>query len=199
MTTFRLPSVSSGPRGLRFSDYIDGAKELGCSIAALKAVGMVESEGEGFLLDGRPKISFEAHWFSGLTKHRFDADFPNISSMKANKRLARGGAGEYPRLQQALALDPMAAVAATRWGRFQMPGKAYGAAFDTLGTFVKAMYQSEIEQLDAFIALVKKKGLDTHLRIGDMAGFAAGYNPEAAQKAGYVDRLDSAYRRMTRA
>ena len=48
------------------------ANALGCEVAAIKAVAEVEAAGVGFHASGEPKILFERHWFSRLTKGRYD-------------------------------------------------------------------------------------------------------------------------------
>lgn len=44
------------------------AKRLGVDVPTVRAVAEVESNGVGFLPDGRPKILFERHIFSRLTE-----------------------------------------------------------------------------------------------------------------------------------
>ncbi|MCC6559800.1 MAG: DUF3380 domain-containing protein, partial [Xanthomonadales bacterium] len=48
------------------------SERLEVSVPTLKAVAEVESAGSGFLSDGRPKILFEGHVFSRLTKRAYD-------------------------------------------------------------------------------------------------------------------------------
>ena len=48
--------------------------------AELWAVLSVETRGCGFLPDRRPLILFERHYFSRLTKGKFDAEAPDISN-----------------------------------------------------------------------------------------------------------------------
>ncbi|AZA64465.1 DUF3380 domain-containing protein [Chryseobacterium carnipullorum] len=52
-------------------DYINAAKELGCEVAAIKAVAEVESRGSGFLSSGEPKILFERHRFYKYTNGKY--------------------------------------------------------------------------------------------------------------------------------
>ena len=58
------------------NDITAAAAALQCEPGAVRAVCDVESAGGGFLADGRPKILFEAHIFSGLTRHRWDEGHP---------------------------------------------------------------------------------------------------------------------------
>ncbi len=190
---YRLPPVSPPPRGLLRQDYIDSAKELGCSVASVKAVAEVESLGDGFLIDGRPKILFEAHKFSEYTGRQYDSSHPNISSLKWNRRLYRGGVGEYARLQQALALDHVAALKAASWGKFQILGANHKlCGFKTVEAFVEAHFHSENEQLDAFVSFVKARGLQQAIINKDWAVFAKGYNGKRYKENGYHVKLAKA-------
>ena len=71
------------------------AKKIDCQVAAVRAVIDVESRG-GFLPDKRPKILFERHYFSRLTKRKFDGSHPLVSNPKWGGY--KGGAAEYDRL-----------------------------------------------------------------------------------------------------
>jgi len=190
---YKLPLTSSGSKGLSALDYIDSAREIGCSVAAIKAVAEVESSGGGFLLDGRPKILFEAHKFSEYTKRRFDATHPNISSVSWNRKLYRGGIGEYSRLQAAIELDHVAALKSASWGRFQILGANHLLCkFATVELFVAAHFHNENEQLDAFVSFVKSRKLDGHMRTGNWAGFALGYNGRRYKENNYDVKLAAA-------
>jgi N-acetylmuramidase len=70
---------------LNDSDLQGAAQQLGCELVVLKAVADVESRGNGFLADKRPKILFEAHVFSRLTGHQYDGTHPGISSRVWNR------------------------------------------------------------------------------------------------------------------
>lgn len=191
--SYQLPSVSPGPRGLMLADYMDAARELGCSVAAVKAVAHVESLGGGFLRDGRPKILFEAHKFSELTGHMFDASHPNISSLKWDKRLYRGGVGEYSRLQQAMGLNAHAALKAASWGMFQILGLNHKlCGFASVESFVMAMFTAEREQLDAAVSFVKARKLDGYIRSGNWPEFARGYNGRSFKANKYDLKLAAA-------
>ena len=168
------------------------AKKLGCEVAAVRAVIDVESRG-GFLPDGRPKILFERHYFSRLTKGRFDASHPGISNGKWG---GYGAAGkhQYDRLSQAIALDRDAALRSASWGLFQIMGdhcKSLGYA--DAEAFVAAMVSGEAAQLDAFVGFVKKNKLDDELIRHDWAGFARGYNGPAFRANRYDEKLAAAY------
>ena len=63
---FKLPVASTDVKKLSELDYQDIAKELGCKVAAIKAVADVESSGDVFFSNGKPKILYEAHIFLAI-------------------------------------------------------------------------------------------------------------------------------------
>jgi hypothetical protein len=169
------------------------AEELGCEVPALKAVIDVESRG-GFLDDRRPKILFERHYFCRLTKGAHDGAAPDISATKAGGY--KGGPKEYDRLDRAAKLDRAAALQSASWGAFQIMGANYKlAGYDDPETFVRAMCESEDNQLKAFVAFVKANKLDDELRRRDWKGFARGYNGPAYKKNRYDEKMAAAYAR----
>src|SRR5262245_45531080 len=82
---------------------------------AMWAVIQIESSGAGYLPDRRPKILFERHKFHRATGGRFDNSHPDISNRKQGGYGA-GGAHQYERLEEALALDRDAALSSASWG-----------------------------------------------------------------------------------
>ena len=183
----------SGP-AKRFDDKAveSAAKKLGCAVAAVRAVIDVESRG-GFLPDGRPKILFERHYFSRLTKGKHDSKHPDISHKKWGGY--KGGKAEYDRLGRAIALDRDAALRSASWGAFQIMGdNCKLAGFNNVEAFVTAMVAGEPEQLDAFVSFVQSTNLDDELRRLDWVGFARGYNGAAYKANKYDEKLDAAYR-----
>jgi hypothetical protein len=188
-----MPLAFSGPATpLDDAAIADAASKLGCEVAAVRAVIDVESRG-GFLPDGRPKILFERHYFSRLTKGKFDASHPGISHPKWGGYGA-GGAHQYDRLNQAVALDRDAALRSASWGLFQIMGDhAKALGFADAEAFVAAMVSGEAAQLDAFVRFVKKNRLDDELVRHDWAGFARGYNGPAYRANRYDEKLAAAY------
>ena len=188
-----MPLEFSGPATpLDDAAIADAAGTLGCEVAAVRAVVDVESGG-GFLSDGRPKILFERHYFSRLTKGRFDASHPGISN-GAWGGYGPGGAHQYDRLAEAIKCDRDAALRSASWGMFQIMGDNYRAAgFGDVESYVKAMVSGEAAQLDAFVSFVKKSGLADELVRRDWAGFARGYNGPAFRDNRYDQKLAAAF------
>lgn len=178
------------------ADIARAAADLGCEVAAVRAVLAVEAGGSGFLADGRPKILFEAHLFSRETGRRFDASNPRVSSPTWNRLLYAGGAGEYPRLAEAAALDRKAALRSASWGLFQIIGSNHArCGYPTVDAFVVAMCDDEANHLQAFIAFCRAGALDKHLRSHDWAAFARGYNGPSYAANRYDTKLAAAYDR----
>lgn len=180
------------------SDLDSVAAQIGCDTRSLHAVMTVETGGAGgFLSDGsgRPRILFEAAVFSVLTAHRFDASHPHISVPVADWTLYRGGAAEYDRLAEAVALDRDAALQATSWGMFQVMGEHYKMfLFNTPSDMVLAMAHSEGAQLMAFgLYCMRVEGCAAALRDRDWDTFAVLYNGPLYAKNRYPQKLAAAY------
>lgn len=174
-------------------DYARAASQLGCEIAAIKAVAEVESGPYGaFLANGEPVILFERHLFSRLTKHKFDNSHPDLSNPVA------GGYGkvssQHARLAAAAELDRDAALQSASWGRFQVLGSNWQSlGYESLQAFVNAMYAGEAGHLDSFVRFVIANNLTQHLQHRDWAKFARGYNGPAFRKYKYDSKLAAAY------
>lgn len=174
-------------------DYKQAAKELGCEMAALRAVADVECGGKPFLPDGRVVILFEAHIFSRYTKGRFDQLHPNLSSSKWNKKLYRGGSAEWDRLADAVELDRKAALMSASWGAFQLMGFNFAVCgFTSVEAFVEAM-KTEEGQLEAFMGFIKSQHLSDELQRRDWRGFARIYNGPAYSANAYDTKMAKAY------
>jgi hypothetical protein len=176
-------------------DYEEVSGQLGCELAAIKAVAQVESRGKGFLSDNRPKILFEAHVFSRLTGHKYDVTHKGISSRTWNKNLYKGGADEYTRLSEAIDLDRSAALQSASWGKFQIMGYNYvSSGFKDVETFVAAMCRSEGEHLRAAAAFIKSNpSMVDSLVNKHWQTFAELYNGAGYKANSYDDKLKEAY------
>lgn len=186
----------SKPR-LSNTDYCSAAIQLGCEVAAIKAVAEQESLGAGFDAQDRPVILFERHIFHKLTDGVYDRSHPNISN--ANQ----GGYGrsreQYGRFSEAFALNPIAAMKSASWGKFQILGRNFKVCgFSNVNAFVDAMKESEGRQLNAFCAFVIGNGLDDELTSHNWAGFANGYNGHAYKKNHYDTKIAAGYARFSK-
>jgi len=167
---------------------------LGVRAAELWAVLSVETHGCGFLRDRRPLILFERHYFSRLTKGRFDAEVPDIS----NKQWGgyRGGADEYDRLARALKLDRAAALRSASWGMGQVMGDNFNVAgFQDVELMVKAFVESENAQIEGMARFIMSIGAARHLGAHNWPAFAAVYNGPDYARNSYGERLRAAYQK----
>ncbi|MBW4421240.1 MAG: DUF3380 domain-containing protein [Myxacorys californica WJT36-NPBG1] len=187
--------VARPTKRLVADDYRKIAQSIGCSVAAVRAVAEVEAAGSGFFRDGRPKILFEAHWFSEFTRGRYDRWYGDISSPVWNRRLYIGGVGEWDRLYKALCLDRNAALKSASWGLGQIMGFNYTlAGYRDVQQFVQDMHESEGKQLLAMFNFIQASKLDRYLVNLDWAGFAYRYNGESYWQNQYDKQLADAYR-----
>jgi len=171
------------------------AKRLGVDVPTVRAVAEVESNGAGFLPDGRPKILFERHIFSRLTERRFDGSHPDISSPDPGDY--QGNEAEYPRLYRAIQLDGDAAVQSASWGSFQAMGFNWKECGEkSLFGFLLAMHHNADAHLALFTTQVINKGIADELQRKDWAGFAEKYNGKNFRAGRYDAKLRAAYAKL---
>lgn len=88
-----------------------------------------------------------------------------------------GGAGEYSRLEAAIALEREPALRSASWGMFQIMGFNHQkAGYASVQAFVDAMRTDEAEQLMAFIRFILGEGLGGYLKAKEWKQFAEKYN-----------------------
>lgn len=174
---------------------LDDAARLDAEPAMVLAFAEVESNGSGFLPDGRPAILFEAQWFHHYTQGQFDGSHPNISSAVWDQSLYLGGGREWDRLNQAMALDAHAALMSASVGAFQVMGFNYAiCGYPTVEAFWSALKQSLDAQIAAFTSFVAgNPELLTAVRTKDFKICARDYNGPGAV-ATYAAKLETAYR-----
>lgn len=166
----------------------------GVDPAVVLAVADVESGGRHDLPDGNPQILFEAHWFSKLTGHRYDDQYPGISSREWNRSLYKGGVAEWGRLNAAMSLDRNAALQSASWGLFQIMGFNYKACgFPTVEAFVDFIKGPDDADMEAFCNFVKANPpILKAMREKDWKAFALHYNGPGAVDA-YSAKIADAY------
>jgi hypothetical protein len=175
----------------------DVSQALGGNACSLWALITVETSGFGFLLDRRPKILFEQHWFHRLTNGRFDATDPDISSPQPGYPR---GVDQYQRLGKAFALDKMAALGSTSWGLGQIMGfhasrLDYRDAADMVGRFC----DGEDAQLDGILRFIAHDTrLESAFRAREWASVALRYNGPDYSKNEYDSKLSYHFDKYTR-
>lgn len=177
------------------ADFSEAATLLGCSVAAVRAVCEVEAPRGGFNPDGTPVTLFEGHKFWQFTSGKFKVQAPDLCYQEwTRQHYGKTWQEEQQRLQRAMKLDREAALKSASWGKFQIMGFNHGSCgFQTLQSFVNAMYAGEREQLLAFCNFVRLTGLAHALRDGNWSGFARGYNGPRYAENRYDQKLAAAF------
>lgn len=202
---------SSNSKLLSEQNLIDFSKQFNLELAVVKAVNEVESNGKGFLIDGRPKILFEGHIFwRELEKRNINpATYMNSRNQDIlfenyTKKYYVGGTAEYIRLEKArnLAQDKRfidAANCSASWGLFQIMGfNATSIGYKSIDEFVEKMNQNEGEHLKAFGLFLEKNNLIGLLRNKNWASFALKYNGPAYKTNKYDEKLARSYAKYSR-
>lgn len=187
-------------------DLKDFATKYTLELAAVKSINEVESSGKGFLMNGKPKILFEGHVFwQQLQKRGIDpktllnAQSKNVLYPKWTKVYYKGGAQEYDRLNQAIALssNPLvkeAALSSASWGSFQIMGyHAVSLGYKSVQEFVDKMYLHEREHLAAFGKFLEVNKILSYLRNKNWAKVAEKYNGSGYRTNKYDEKLKKAY------
>lgn len=185
-------------------DLTTAARRLGIELAAMKAVRDVESNGKGFLADGRPVILFERHiMFRQLTGRGINAALwqdhqPDLVNRQAGGY--KGGVAEYDRFNAARGINAEAAIESCSWGLFQIMGMHWRSlGYASPDAWQQAMGQSAAAQLDAFVRfLLKNPAMVYALRERRFADFARRYNGPNYAKNQYDLKLATAYARHRR-
>lgn len=180
---------------LQYEDFLDDAATLGCEVAAIQAVAEVESGGStGFCPDDFPKTLFEGHYFSKLTKGKYDNAYPTISYPKWTRQFyGKGWQAERARLELAMSLDRNAALMSASWGTFQVMGANFAVCgYKTIQQFVNAMCKDSNAHLAAFTQFIIENGLQDELIDHRWDDFARIYNGPG-QVPTYSVKLAKAY------
>ncbi|MBC3489910.1 N-acetylmuramidase domain-containing protein [Pseudomonas taiwanensis] len=196
---------------LKDANLVAAAERLGVELAVVYAVNEVESLGEGFLANGRPKILFERHvMYQRLALPRIDGDDQAALRRHADELAAQypalvnanqggyiGGAAEHQRLAQARMLNPLCANESASWGAFQIMGyHATRLGYASVDEFVRLMSQDERQQFEAFVRFIEADpNLHKALKGKKWAAFAKGYNGAAYARNLYDVKLERAYER----
>jgi hypothetical protein len=201
---------------LKDADLSAGAKRLGIDDIVIRAIAEVETMGDGFLPDGRPKILFERHRmylylsqkYSKAFANKMMQQYPNIVNTATGGY--HGNAGEYTRLAFAKLIDESCALQSASWGRFQLMGENWkDLGYDSVQQFVEQHYQSESLQFEAFLRFCewksgtvndKKTTLLDALKNQNWNAVFTLYNGANYKKLGYdskfisvINRLDPTY------
>ncbi len=193
---------------LRAEDLARAADSLGVDIASIKAVIDVEAgvNHRGIWEAGKPLVAFSASLFRsqaqkrGIDVGKYASAYPDVFAAPKIKKYGSYEAAQYERLQQAMAIDSVAAISSTYWGMFQIMGENWKfCGCRSIDEFVRRMSASEREQLDMFVAFLRSTGMDQYLRDRQWAKFARRYNGPSYARRGYHTKLEQAYRKHSAA
>lgn len=155
-----LGREGSDSKFLTDADYEIAAAELQIDQAVIRAIAEVESAGSGFMTDGRPRILFERHWMrrllegKGVDVTKYGEHLSDIINSTPGGYV--GGAGEWDRLERAMAINRPIAIQSASWGKFQIMGfhwKRLG--YSNVEEFHSCMCRNEGEHLLALTRFIK--------------------------------------------
>jgi hypothetical protein len=198
-------------RLLQNADLVNAAERLGVPLASVYAITEVESNGAGFLDNGKPVILFERHvMYRQLSKVRNEGDDPVALKLHADQLVVTnpalvnpkpggyaGGSAEHQRLATARLIDDSAALESASWGAFQIMGLHWQhLGYASVQEFVGAMSADESKQFDAFVRFIETDPLlHKALKARKWAEFAKLYNGPNYQRNLYDIKLQRAYER----
>jgi hypothetical protein len=200
-----LVTRDRNPRHLSEQDLEKAADRLAIPLAALKAINTVESNGAGFLPDGRPVILYERHIAhrllseTGIEPAELDAlvaRYPNL--INPARGGYAGGPAEWSRLASACQVIPYdIAYAACSWGQYQIMGYHWQRlGYASPEAFVGAMHTGERAHLDAFTRYIEADpALHKAIKAKKWPEVARLYNGPAYKANLYDIKLARAYDR----
>lgn len=158
---------------LTANQYSNAAARLGCSVAIIRAIAMIESSEAGFYASGNIKRRFEPATFkkrTGLTASTY---------------------------QTAYKLNPVEAMKSTSWGMFQVMGFNHIAAgYSSVESMVSDYQKGEAVQLDSFVKLILAWKLNDELRDLKYAAIARAYNGPNYAMNDYDTKLEKYYKQF---
>lgn len=200
--------IAYNDKFLSEKDLVEFADKYGLELAAVKAVNEIESNGKGFLLDGRPRVLFEGHVFwRELEKRNINPKSlesektANILYKTWTKNHYLGGTKEYLRLNKAAGLNDTqevhdAAFCSASYGAFQIMGNHYQSlGYPNVDSFVAHMYTHERAHLESFGLFCEANKLIVHLKNKDWEKFARGYNGPGYKENKYDTKLANSYKK----
>ena len=153
-------------------DYQLAAIKLGCSASAIKAVAMIESNGNGFTSTGVVKTRLESQFLA-----RYQA-----ASGKAPK--------SFLTFASAYAYDKNSAILSTSFGEFQVMGFNYKVAgYNSPQGYYNAVKDSAVSQLNSFVGFCQANKLGQYLKDKNWAAFAYRYNGAGYKANSYDTKL----------
>lgn len=201
--------------------FATAAASLGVPESHVRAIAQVETNGDGFLKDGRVKILFERHWFykdltvalasSADTRAHVAAKLGLAASSSVTALMAemvkqqnnicdpsrggyKGNEAEWDRLNLAMDYDVEAAAQSASYGGFQLMGFNFKqCGYPSARAMMIDLAGSESKQFLAVVAFIKANpNLWSAVKASDWAKFASGYNGAAYKDNKYDTKLADA-------
>ncbi len=182
-------------------DFQNAANSLGVPVAAVRAVATVESNGGGFMTDGRVKVQYEPHVMFQRISLKF-GQARALQELAKHPDLVARAAGSYQSLDKedqdmnraAQVIDRDCALESASWGAFQIMGYHWKTCgYANLQAFINAQY-SAAGQLETFVKFVQADPvLVRALKARDWAAFALRYNGKGYKANRYDTKMADAY------
>jgi hypothetical protein len=162
------------------SMFAQAASKLGVDQAFLRALAEKEGAGQGFYINGEPKVRMENKVMDKYYSSK-GVPFDAASTYGPNK----AGIQEWYRFSNALSKDRQAAIYSTSFGAFQIMGfNALDLGYKSYEEFFQKMSSSADDQFDAMVRFIQKKNLVPYIKAKDYVGFALKYNGSASYALG---------------
>lgn len=205
MATLKYADFKGAAKQLEDPDLPRIAHEIGCGEDEVHMLMEVESSGDGFDKNGRPKMLFEPHIFYAELGPGKDRDAA-VKAGLAYKDWKPGKypADSYPRLDNAMKINSTAALKSASWGASQILGRNFEmAGYDSVEDMVNGFCDDEDDHIEAMINFVKSAGIDDDLRRiaalkrpttpDDCRPIALAYNGKSYATHGYHTKLAAAH------
>jgi hypothetical protein len=177
------------------------AKKENVPVKYIRAIAEVESNGSGFIPDGRLKIRYEGHIFYKLFALEMgegralalSKKYPTLVYKNLSYKYNKTNAGEWDRFDIVKGINENIAYESTSFGTYQIMGFNYDVCgFKSAKAMAEFMAKSKNNQLICLIRFLKKNKLIDKLKKRDYVGFAKGYNGEKYYLNNYDDKIRKA-------
>jgi len=167
-------------------EYNKLAFMFGISVSKVKAIDLVESNGQGFdPATGKIKIQFEPHWFKRISK--LVSGIWSLNKVDVQSK-------EWIAFNDAFSINPKAAMESTSIGRMQVMGFHWRRlGFNSVGEMWDFAKESEANQLWLGLKFIATdKGLFDAVKKWDVKTVAYLYNGKNYWIKGYDKKLTKA-------
>jgi hypothetical protein len=156
----------------------------------------VEAGSSGFDSRGRPKMLFEPHVFYRNLTGEERQRAVDLGLAYPKWRSGNYPSDSYPRLEQAYAINPEAALRSASWGRGQILGENYAICnYASAHDMVQAFMDDEAAHIEAMVDFIIANNIDDDLRAHRWETVARVYNGPGYAVHNYHGRLEAAYRK----